>query len=112
MEMNARKRDERLAEDEDRLNVLLTIQEYYDEGDEDEFLKHLETNGLKSFDDLQKSITNLNTRIERTKQKILAANSNEDVIVEDSKIKSSKYEPAVNEDMQTWLQGVKRKVSF
>lgn len=113
MEMNARKREERLAEDEERLNVLLGIQEFYDEGDEDEFLKHLEANGMKSYEELQKSVSNLNTRIERTKQKIFAAaNASEDIIVDDTKIKTVKFEPATNEDMQSWIQGVKRKVLY
>lgn len=111
MEMNARKREERLAEDEEKLNQLLSIQDLYDEGEDEEFAQSLEQNGLKSFEELQKTISALNTRIERTKQKIVAANSNEDVIVEESKIKNVKFEPAPHEDLQTWLQGVKRKVS-
>lgn len=112
MEMNARKREERLAEDEDRLNQLQVIEEFYNDGEEDEFFRHLEANDFKSLEELQKSIAMLTNRIERIKQKISASNNSEEIIVEDKPSKVMKMEPMSNEDMQAWLLSVKRKVSL
>lgn len=110
MEMNARKRDERLAEDEDKYNQLQLLLDLYEEGEEDEFLQGLAANELKSLDELQKTMLILTGRIERTRQKISAANNCDDIMVEDKPSKIVKLDPMAMEDMQGWLVSVKRKV--
>lgn len=111
MEMNARKREERLAEDEEKYNQLQSLVELYDEGEEEEYLQGLAAFELKSFEDLQKNIQILAGRIDRTRQKIAAANNCEEIIVEDKPSKIPKLElPLPTEDMTEWLNSVKRKV--
>nr|CAH7747894.1 unnamed protein product [Callosobruchus chinensis] len=78
-EINARKREERLAEDQEKLRQLLEVQEVIDFGAEKPEIENLLAEvHMKSLQELQKNITNLNMRIERTRQKIIAANSAED----------------------------------
>lgn len=110
MEINAKKREERLAEDEERLNQLMAIQDLVDDGDEEEIVQTLLSNDLKSVEELQKTIQLLNMRIEKTKQKIAAANNGEELMVEDKPSKMIKLDPMAMEDMQGWLMSVKRKV--
>ncbi|CAG2063620.1 unnamed protein product, partial [Timema podura] len=81
-EINARKREERLAEDEEQLNQLLAAQDLLDEGEEEEFQNVLESYELSNVGDLQKMISSIQARIERTRQKIVAANTADDPIVE------------------------------
>lgn len=109
MEMNARKREERLAEYEEKLNQLQSIMEVIEDGDEDEISQSLVTNGFKSEDELQKTMQIFKTKIERTKQKINASN-NEEIVVEDKPSKVIKLDPMAMEDMQGWLLSVKNKV--
>ncbi|XP_069682790.1 actin-related protein 5 isoform X1 [Periplaneta americana] len=110
IEINARKREERLAEDEEQLNQLLAAQDL-EEGEENEFQKILDFYELSSGTDLQKLISQLQARIERTKQKIAAANTTEDNVVEDPKPKVIKQtlKPNDQEDFETWIAGVRQK---
>ncbi|KAJ8979463.1 hypothetical protein NQ317_002813 [Molorchus minor] len=109
-EINARKREERLAEDQEKLRQYLEIQELIEYGaDKEEIDQALSDYQVKSIQDLQKNITNLNLKIEKTKQKILAANSVEEV--EEPPTKQSKYSKMVFENeiaQQSFLDNVKR----
>lgn len=71
-EINARKREERLAEDEDKLALYSELEDLR-HLDLDEFERLLFEHSLRSAEDLRRNIGLLNTRIERTKQKIVAA---------------------------------------
>lgn len=53
LEINARKREERLAEDEEQLNQLLSISDMIEDGDADEFNEALKGFDIKSYEDLQ-----------------------------------------------------------
>ncbi|XP_072753386.1 actin-related protein 5 [Anoplolepis gracilipes] len=110
MEINARKREERLAEDEEQLNQLLAVQDLLEEGEIDEFDQALKTYSLANEADLIKMINNLQAKVERTRQKIVAANSQEEniVIEEKPKIKSS-LQPKDQQDFDEWIAGVKKK---
>nr|CAD7447807.1 unnamed protein product [Timema bartmani] len=157
-EINARKREERLAEDEEQLNQLLAAQDLLDEGEEEEFQDEeqlnqllaaqdlldegeeeefqdeeqlnqllaaqdllyegeeefqnvLESYELSNVGDLQKMISSIQARIERTRQKIVAANTADDPIVEESKVKQIKQglRPKEQEDFESWIEGVKQK---
>lgn len=85
-EINARKREERLAEDEERLNHLLQIQEMIElDVDEDEVETAMSEHQIRGLEDLHKNIAQLNMKIEKRRQKILqASNCGEDVILEES----------------------------
>lgn len=73
-EINARKREERLAEDEDKLALFGELEDMR-HLDMDEFERLLSEHSLRNVDDLHRNITSLNARIEKTKQKIVAAAS-------------------------------------
>ncbi|XP_072385857.1 actin-related protein 5 [Diabrotica undecimpunctata] len=109
-EINARKREERLAEDQEKLRQFQEVQEIIDFGAEKEEIEHiLSEYELKSVQDLQKAVANLNVRIEKTKQKILAANSVEDV--EEPPVKQAKYSKMVFESdsaLHSYLENAKK----
>ncbi|GLH02555.1 Actin-related protein 5 [Gryllus bimaculatus] len=100
VEINARKREERLAEDEEQLNQLLAVQDLVEEGEEEEFQQALDSYGLSNLADLQKMISQLQTRIEKTRQKIVAANTTEEPIVEEPKTKSKILKPKDQEEQE------------
>ncbi|XP_066594828.1 actin-related protein 5 [Prorops nasuta] len=110
MEINARKREERLAEDEEQLNQLLAIQDLLEEGETEEFDRALKTYSLANEADLIKMINNLQAKVERTRQKIVAANSQDESIVieEKPKLKSS-LQPKDQQDFDEWITSVKKK---
>ncbi|XP_015112505.1 actin-related protein 5 [Diachasma alloeum] len=110
MEINARKREERLAEDEEQLNQFLSIQDFLEEGETEEFEQALKSYNLANEAELMKMINNLQAKIEKTKQKIVAANSQEEnvIIEEKPKIKSS-LQPKDSQDFDEWIAGVKKK---
>ncbi|XP_046673502.1 actin-related protein 5 isoform X2 [Homalodisca vitripennis] len=111
MEINARKREQKLAEDEEQLNQLLAVQEMADEGNEQELQRALKLFNLSSPDDLQKLVDQVQVRIERTRQKIVTANTAEESNIEEPKPKVSKYvtTPRDEEDLQQWVVGIKKK---
>ncbi|KAK9506840.1 hypothetical protein O3M35_008702 [Rhynocoris fuscipes] len=111
MEINARKREEKLAEDEEQLHQLLAIQDLRDEGEEAEFEKALSEFGMSNSEELPKLIGQIQARIERTRQKIVTANTTEDTITDDTKQKTMKQfnTPKDEEDFKVWLEGLRRK---
>ncbi|RZF47682.1 hypothetical protein LSTR_LSTR005699 [Laodelphax striatellus] len=78
LEINARKREEKLAEDEEYLNQLLSIQDVEEEGDEQELERSLAWFNLQNTDELRKAIKDVQQRIEKTRQRIVAANTTAD----------------------------------
>ncbi|KAJ1522011.1 hypothetical protein ONE63_002333 [Megalurothrips usitatus] len=108
IEINARKRDERLAEDEEMLNQLIEVQDLINSGQEKAFKKALSAFEIGSEADLLKQIGNLQTRIHRTKQKIAAASAGDDVVsgVQETKPKVPKQTALrlrEGEDADSWL---------
>lgn len=103
----------KLAEDEEQLNQLLSVQELLEDGETEEFKQSLKSFSLTNEAELVKMISNLQTKIERTKQKIVAANSQEENVVEDqkSKIKSS-FQPKDQQDFDEWISGVRKRRYF
>lgn len=114
-EINARKREERLAEDEERLNQLLQIQEMIElDADEEELEKTMNEHQIKNLDDLQKNIAQLNMKIEKRKQKILQSCNSEDIVVEEPPPKQQKLGKIVFESDQalhTYVQNAKKMVN-
>ncbi|KOC60709.1 Actin-related protein 5 [Habropoda laboriosa] len=111
MEINARKREERVTEDEEQLNQLLAVQDLLEEGEADEFDQALKTYSLTNEADLIKMINNLQAKVERTRQKIVAANSQEEnITVEEQKPKiKSSLQPKDQQDFDEWIAGVRKK---
>lgn len=52
-DINARKREEKLAEDEDQLQKLLVAKELFDDGDYEEFNEVINEQSIPNYDELQ-----------------------------------------------------------
>uniref|UniRef100_A0A6I8MX87 Actin-related protein 5 n=2 Tax=Ornithorhynchus anatinus TaxID=9258 RepID=A0A6I8MX87_ORNAN len=84
-ELNARRREEKLQLDQERLDRLLFVQELLEDGQMDRFHKALVELNMDSAEELQSYIHKLSLAVEQTKQKILQAEVNVEVDVVDSK---------------------------
>ncbi|KAJ8681138.1 hypothetical protein QAD02_016925 [Eretmocerus hayati] len=111
MEINARKREERLADDEEQLNQLLSIQELYQEGETEEFEQALKSHSILNEIELSRMIYNLQSKVEKTRQKIVAANTQEENVVnEDIKLKPKlSIQPKDQQDFDEWIGSVRKK---
>ncbi|KAL0871217.1 hypothetical protein ABMA27_004986 [Loxostege sticticalis] len=107
LEINARKREERLAEDEEQLNQLLAIQEMIEDGDTDEFNEAIKGFDIKSYEDLQRQIAAVNLRIEKNKQRIAAAAN----VEENPEVRpTGRFQPPTDPDaFQVWLTDTRAK---
>ncbi|KAB1262843.1 Actin-related protein 5 [Camelus dromedarius] len=84
-ELNARRREEKLQLDQERLDRLLYVQELLEEGQMDQFHKALMELNMDSPEELQSYIQKLSSAVEQAKQKILQAEVNLEVDVVESK---------------------------
>ncbi|XP_067856407.1 actin-related protein 5 [Heptranchias perlo] len=84
-ELNARRREDKLQLDQERLERLLSIQELLEEGMTERFKRALLEMNMDSAEELQSYINKLSLVIEQTKQKILQAEVNVEVDVVDTK---------------------------
>ncbi|KAF6211304.1 hypothetical protein GE061_014421 [Apolygus lucorum] len=112
VEVNARKREEKLAEDEEQFNQLLSIQDLLEEGEDIEYQRSLDEFGLKSTEDLLKMISTLQARIERTRQKIansMAGNSEETTEEPKPKMMKQFHVPRNEEDFNVWIESMRKK---
>ncbi|XP_069740328.1 actin-related protein 5 isoform X2 [Narcine bancroftii] len=97
-ELNARRREEKLQLDQERLERLLSIQELLEEGMMDRFNRALLEMNMDSAEELQSYINKLSLAIEQTKQKILQAEVNVEVDVVDTKPDVSDLDQVLNCD--------------
>ncbi|XP_039756540.1 actin-related protein 5 [Pararge aegeria] len=107
LEINARKREERLAEDEEQLNQLLALQDLIEEGDTEEFDEAIKSFEIKNYGDLQRQIANLNMRIEKNKQRIATAANAEEPI--EPRPTGRNQPPTDPEAFQIWLNDTRAK---
>ncbi|XP_045151438.1 actin-related protein 5 [Echinops telfairi] len=84
-ELNARRREEKLQLDQERLDRLLYVQELLEDGQMDQFHKSLMELNMDSPEELQSYIQKLSSAVEQAKQKILQAEVSLVVDVVDSK---------------------------
>jgi len=84
-ELNARRREEKLQLDQERLDRLLYVQELLEDGQMDQFHKALVELNMDSPEELQSYIQKLSSAVEQAKQKILQAEVTLEVDVVDSK---------------------------
>ncbi|XP_002710815.2 actin-related protein 5 [Oryctolagus cuniculus] len=102
-ELNARRREEKLQLDQERLDRLLYVQELLEDGQMDQFHKALIELNMDSPEELQSYIQKLSVAVEQAKQKILQAEVNLEVDVVDSKPETpdlEQLEPAL-EDVES-----------
>lgn len=93
------------------MNQLLAVQDLLEEGETDEFEQALKSYSLSNEAELMKMINNLQAKVERTRQKIVAANSQEDnIVIEEPKPKiKSTLQPKDQQDFDEWITGVRKK---
>lgn len=94
------------------MNQLLAVQDLLDcEGETEEFEDALKSYSLSSEADLIKTINNLQAKVEKTRQKIVAANSQEEnLMTEEQKPKiKPNLQPKDQQDFDEWIAGVKKK---
>lgn len=75
-DINARKREEKLADDEVLVNKMLAIREMYEDGDHEEFEYSIKQMDIGSYEELEKQIQSTVSKIDRTKMKIAQQESN------------------------------------
>ncbi|XP_059478228.1 actin-related protein 5 [Neocloeon triangulifer] len=118
-EINAKKREERLAEDEESLSRMLSVQEMMDDGDDDDIQQALEEFDVSNRQEFNKAISNLKARIRKTKSKILAAlnaslDETPEIATTKNEVKISKLlqelpMPNDEQDMEKWISELKQK---
>lgn len=105
-EINARKREEKLAEDEETLQRLEEILETFeDDEDEEDLEMSLKEFNISTYDELEKLIAATRTRIEKIKQKMLQVESG--VQVEEKPIVIPM--PPPDKNMDEWLMEIREK---
>lgn len=100
-----------LAEDEEQLNQLLAVKDLIEEGELEEFEEAIKSFKITTEAELNKMINNLQAKIEKTKQKIVAANSQEDnggAEEQKSKIKPI-LQPKNQADFDEWISGLRKR---
>ncbi|XP_007422424.1 actin-related protein 5 isoform X1 [Python bivittatus] len=105
-ELNARRREEKLQLDQERLERLLYVQELLEDGQVDQFHKALMELNMDSAEELQSYIHKLSLAIEQTKQKILQAEVSVEVDVVDSKPEIPDLDPVGSEQSMEDVESV------
>lgn len=106
VEMNARKREEKLLEDEETLQKMIRIRDMYYQKDERSFEDSLKQAEISNYEELEKQITQTSNRIERVKLKMALAESGNQT-PEEKPIQIP--QPPPNLGMEAWLTDIKRK---
>ncbi|KAL8179386.1 UNVERIFIED_CONTAM: Actin- protein 5 [Gekko kuhli] len=96
-ELNARRREEKLQLDQERLDRLLYVQELLEDGQMEQFHKALVELNMDSAEELQSYIHKLSMAIEQTKHRILQAEVSVEVDVVDSKPETPDLDPLGSE---------------
>lgn len=103
-EINARKREERLNEEDDQLQRLEEILESFDDEDTEDFEMGLKEFNLSSYEELEKTIIATKARIDKIKSKMQAAESG---ITEEKLVIIPK--PPAGMKYETWLAEAREK---
>ncbi|XP_051789233.1 actin-related protein 5 [Erpetoichthys calabaricus] len=92
-ELNARRREEKLQLDQEKLDRLLFVQELLEDGLVDQFHKALVELNMDSAEELHSYITKLSLSVEQTRHKIMQAEASVDVDSADNKSEAPELEP-------------------
>lgn len=104
VEINARKREKNLFDDEELLQKLINIREMYFNQDEGNFEQALKEAEIASYEDLEKQITQTSARIEKVKQKMAIIESGTQTPIEEKL-----PQPPPNLSLDAWLTDLKKK---
>lgn len=106
-EINARKREEKLAEDEEQLQKLDDIMEaYLDDEDDEDLEMALKEFNISTCEELEKLITATKTRIEKIKQKMQAVEIGAPV---EEKPIAAIPQPPPDKTLEQWLVETREK---
>ncbi|KAJ6649385.1 Actin-related protein 5 [Pseudolycoriella hygida] len=109
-DINARKREEKLAEDEDQLQKLLMVKDLFDDGDYEEFNEALNEQSIPSYDELQKLIQLTTSKIDKTRQRIAQAElTTAQVFPFEEKPSTSVPQPPADVPLDEWISQTKQK---
>lgn len=103
VEINARKREKNLFDDEELLQKLINIREMYFNQDEGNFEQALKEAEITKYEDLEKLITQTSARIEKVKQKMAILESGTQTPEE------KVPQPPPNLSLDAWLTDLKQK---
>ncbi|XP_047489285.1 actin-related protein 5-like [Penaeus chinensis] len=113
VELNAKKREEKLIEDEAELTRLVELEEAMEEftPDEPEYQHALEEAEVSSPEELTKKISVLQQKIDKTRQKMLQASNAAAVEEEEPKPKRvcEEISPKKRADLEQWVEEVKQQ---
>lgn len=108
-EINARKREEKLAEDEEQLQRLEELMESYEEDEDDEDLEMaLKEYNISNYDELEKLISVTKARIEKIKQKMQSVENQAGMVIEEKPVIAIPQPPA-DKTMDEWVFEVREK---
>ncbi|XP_049532585.1 actin-related protein 5 [Anopheles darlingi] len=103
-EINARRREERMAQDEEQLALLQQLEESAEDGDD--ISDGLAEQGLKDIGELKRMITTVNTRIEKARTKLLAQGAGSSQPQQDT---DKLMQPPANMTIEQWVEETRRK---
>lgn len=106
--LKIKRRAEKLALDEERLQELLSVQELLDDDDDDEAILALQELGYSSPHELQAGIKQLNCSIRKTKNAIANQHGDE---IQESPLKNwcDEMDPSNFSDMELWVSALRQK---
>lgn len=90
---------------------MLAIQDLVEEGELEEFEQAIKSFNLANEAELTKMIKNLQAKVEKTRQKIVAANSQEDNVgTEEQKVKiKPSFLPKDQAEFDEWISSLRKK---
>ncbi|KAK3866878.1 hypothetical protein Pcinc_027620 [Petrolisthes cinctipes] len=111
VELNARKREEKLQEDEAELTRLVELEEAMEEftPDEPEYQHALEEAEVPSLSHLTKKISLLNHKIEKTRNKMMQQNTTTEEEEPKPKRVCEAVNPQKQADLEQWVEEVKQQ---
>eukprot|EP00090_Calanus_glacialis_P030781 TRINITY_DN5000_c0_g1_i1.p1 TRINITY_DN5000_c0_g1~~TRINITY_DN5000_c0_g1_i1.p1 ORF type:complete len:706 (+),score=170.20 TRINITY_DN5000_c0_g1_i1:31-2118(+) len=113
IEINARKRDERLVVDEANVRQMLIVKDIYEQGYETKFMKALAklNLGLSNINQLESAIDKLKARIEKAKESKMRSDQGirEEKVEPEIKKKREDMDENEKKDFDTWLSDIRNK---
>jgi len=111
VEINARKRDERLIVDEANLRQMLIVKDIYQQGYETKFAKSLAklNMGLSDIYQLEGMIEKIKSRIEKAKDSKVRDLCKEEKVEPDLKKRREEMDDGEKEEFDAWLKDIRKK---
>ncbi|XP_037936479.1 actin-related protein 5 [Teleopsis dalmanni] len=105
IELNARRNREKLVEDEEQFMIMSDIRALHETGEKDKFQAALKDNELANLQELDKLMTTVSARIERTKQRLATPTDNTTQVTKEKTVNIAKPPPEI--PLDEWLTDLK-----